>query len=94
VLLCPIFQQYQYQGKYADAEPLNKDALAGYQKALGHEHPHTLTSMSNLALLYKSQRKYTDAEPLYKDALAEHQKALEHAHPDTLLSMNNFASLY
>ena len=36
----------QYQGKYADAEPLYKDALAGRQKALGQEHPDTLQSIT------------------------------------------------
>ena len=85
---------YQYQGKYADAEPLYKDALAGYQKAFGHEHPDTLTSMDNLALLYRYQGKYADAEPLNKDALAGYQKALGHEHPDTLTSMSNLALLY
>jgi len=43
---------YYDLGKYVDAEPLYKDALAGRQKALGHEHPDTLTSMNNLAGLY------------------------------------------
>jgi tetratricopeptide (TPR) repeat protein len=56
---------YQDQGKYADAEPLYKDALAGQQKALGLDHPDTLTSMNNLTFLYCHQGKYADAEPLY-----------------------------
>ena len=85
---------YQDQGKHVDAEPLYKEVLAGHQKALGLEHPNTLTSMNNLAFLYQDQGKYADAEPLYKEALVGCQKALGLEHPDTLTSMNNLASLY
>jgi hypothetical protein len=35
----------QYQGKYEDAEQLNRRALEGSEKALGEEHPNTLTSV-------------------------------------------------
>jgi hypothetical protein len=33
----------QYQGKYETAEEMNRRALAEYEKALGVEHPSTLT---------------------------------------------------
>jgi tetratricopeptide (TPR) repeat protein len=85
---------YQDQGKYADAEPLYKEALARCQKALGLEHPDKFAFMNNLASLYQYQGKYADAEPLYKEALAGCQKALGLEHPDTLTSMNNLALLY
>jgi hypothetical protein len=39
----------QYQGKYETAEEMNRRALAEYEKALGVEHPFTLTSVSYLA---------------------------------------------
>jgi tetratricopeptide (TPR) repeat protein len=84
---------YYYQGKYADAEPLYKEALAGCQKALGLEHPDTLGSMNNPALLYKHQGKYADAEPVYKEGLAGCGKALGLEHPETLRFMNNLALL-
>jgi hypothetical protein len=34
---------YQEQGKYAEAEPLFKRALAICEQALGPDHPHTQT---------------------------------------------------
>ena len=43
---------YQAQGKYAEAEPLLKRALAIDQKALDPEHPDTVISLSNLAVLH------------------------------------------
>ena len=36
---------------------------------LGEEHPDTLTSMDNLAFLYRNQGKYAEAEPLYTKVL-------------------------
>ena len=43
---------YQAQGKYAEAEPFFKRALAIFEKALGPEHPHVATSLKDLARLY------------------------------------------
>jgi hypothetical protein len=39
------------QGKYEEAEQMNRRALGGREKALGKDHPDTLTSVSNLAEL-------------------------------------------
>ncbi len=38
------------QGKYADAERINREVLRGRRRVLGEEHPDTLTSASNLAV--------------------------------------------
>ncbi len=43
---------YYAQGKYAEAEPLHKRALAIFEKALGPHHPSVAHSLNNLALLY------------------------------------------
>ena len=48
---------YEAQGRYAEAEPLYKRALAIYEKALGPEHPNVATSLHNLALLYEAQSR-------------------------------------
>ena len=53
---------YCDQGKYGEAEPLYKEALAGHQKALGQDYPDTLLSLNNLASLYHKQGKYSEAE--------------------------------
>ena len=43
---------YNSQGKYDDAEPLFKRALAVREEVLGPMHPDTATSLNNLAVLY------------------------------------------
>ncbi|KAF1972360.1 hypothetical protein BU23DRAFT_375359, partial [Bimuria novae-zelandiae CBS 107.79] len=54
----------QDQGKYDEAEKLNRRALEGREKELGVQHPHALTSVSNLALVLQEQGKYKEAEKL------------------------------
>ena len=73
---------YDDQGRYAEAEPLYKRALAIQEKALGPDHPDVATALNNLAVLYRHQGRYAEAEPLYKRALAIEEKALGPDHPD------------
>ncbi|HNM52473.1 MAG TPA: tetratricopeptide repeat protein, partial [Candidatus Obscuribacter sp.] len=69
------------QGKYVEAEPLYKRALAIYEKVRGAEHPDLATAMNNLALVYEAQGKYTEAEPIFQQALTIQKKCFgaEHA---------------
>ena len=83
----------QTQGKYAEAEPLYKRALAIVEKALGPEHHHVAANLNNLAGVYKTQGKYADAAPLIKRSLAIMEKALGPDHPDVAQSLENYAAL-
>ncbi|KAK3613079.1 hypothetical protein LTR22_028314, partial [Elasticomyces elasticus] len=80
------------QGQYKAAEEMNRRALKGYEKALGPEHPSTLTSVSNLALVLKSQGKYEAAEEMNRRAFKGYEKALGPEHPATLTSVGNLAA--
>src|SRR5262245_54126113 len=57
-------------GRFGEAIPLAKKALAIREKALGPEHPNTVTSLNNLAELYWATGAYAQAEPLLKRARA------------------------
>ncbi len=85
---------YQSQGKYDEAEPIQKRTLAILEKALGDEHPKVATCLNNLAALYQSQGKFDEAEPIQKRALAIAEKALGDEHPDVATGLNNLAGLY
>ena len=39
-------------GRYNEAEPLLLEASKVQQRTLGHDHPHTVASLSNLATVY------------------------------------------
>jgi len=60
-LLNNLAELYRVQGRYAEAEPLYKRALAISEKALGPDHPNVGIPLSNLALLYQDQGRYAEA---------------------------------
>ncbi|XRB17491.1 EF-hand domain-containing protein [Pseudoscourfieldia marina] len=92
-LLWDVAELLRNQGKYADAEPLYREALDGHRRELGDAHLDTLASINNLANLLSDQGKYADAEALYREALNGLRRVLGDAHPATLQSINNLALL-
>ena len=78
-------------GLYEKAASLNKRTLERKQQILGKEHPDTLASMNNLALVLKRQGKYEEAEKIQRQTLASKESVLGKEHPETLTSMNNLA---
>src|SRR5262249_38943882 len=80
------------KGRYADAEPLVREALEIRRKALGEEHPETATSYNNLGFNLNAQSKYADAAPLVRKALEIHRRVLGEEHPDTATSYSNVAN--
>ncbi len=92
-----LFQAGQYlddRGHYEQAERLVQRALTTRERVLGPEHPNTLSTVNNLASLYRKQGKYKQAERLYQRALTTKERVLGPEHPDTLGTVNNLAGLY
>ncbi len=89
-----LAELYRLQGRYEEAEPLNKRALAIREKVLGPEHSEVATSLNNLAVIYLKQGRYAEAEPLYKRSLAIVEKALGAEHPNVAGSLNNLGEFY
>jgi tetratricopeptide (TPR) repeat protein len=74
---------YREQGRYSEAEPLLRDALAMLKRLLGEEHPAVAGSLNNLALLYADQGQFEKAAPLLEKALHMFQQLLGDEHPST-----------
>ena len=72
------------QGKYDEAEKMEREVLAVRQLVLGAEHPGTLCTAKNLALSLSRQGKYDEAEKMQREVLAVKQRVLGAEHPDTL----------
>ena len=53
-------------GKYKTVEEMDRRALEGSEKALGKEHPDTLTSASSLTLVLQYQGKYEAVEEMFR----------------------------
>ncbi len=81
------------QGRLAEAEPYLREALDGHRRVLGEEHPHTLTSMNNLAATLSALGDASGARELDEEALSVRRRVLGEEHPDTLQSMNNLCVL-
>jgi hypothetical protein len=80
-------------GSYNTAEEMNRRALEGREKALGKEHPDTLTSVYCLAYLLHRRFQYKDALILYQRAYTGYQKTLGQDHPTTKACSKHYASL-
>lgn len=64
---------------------MHRQALIGYEKALGVDHPATFTSVNNLGRVLDSPGKYEEAKVMiHRRALAGKEKGLGIDHPDTL----------
>lgn len=60
-------------------------ALEGSEAALRSEHPRTLATMHNYAVLLAKQGHTDKATPLLERVVEGREKALGKDHPDTLL---------
>jgi tetratricopeptide (TPR) repeat protein len=84
----------QGQSLWAEAQKWFKACLQMTEKRWGADHPHTASSLNNLAGLYESMGRYPEAEPLYVRSLSINEPQLGVDHPHTATSLNNLAGLY
>jgi hypothetical protein len=68
---------------------MHRQVLRLGETVLGKEHPGTLVSRNNLALVRSDQGRYEQAEEMHRQALRLRKTVLGKEHPDTLTSMNN-----
>ncbi len=92
--LSRIVAGFYQKGDYRTGVMVAEQSYRFAEQKLGPDHPSTLSSVNNLAVLYESQGRYGEAEPLYRRVLAASEKVLGPEHPDTLRSINNLAFLY
>ncbi len=86
-------QAYFALGEYDDAEEQYDLAYALREEHLGFDHPQTLNTASNLAILYIDQSRFDDAENLYRKTLALQKEVLGDNHKDTITTALNFCYL-
>ncbi|MGW4961395.1 tetratricopeptide repeat protein [Nonomuraea sp. NPDC004186] len=92
-----IFRQvasYEHgEGSYHRAYKLGSHALAVYRATLGEEHPSTVSTRSNLALVLGDLGCLEEAEDEVRAVLEIFYRALGEEHPSTLPSRSNLASV-
>jgi CHAT domain-containing protein/tetratricopeptide (TPR) repeat protein len=82
------------QGRFAEAVPVAKRAVALARKQYGEEHEEFAVSIAWLASVYRAQRRFSEAEQLYKRSLAIAEKALGPLHPEIGTALRNLAHVY
>lgn len=80
-MACAASLRLKREGKYALAEPIYVRVLELRRAALGDEHPDTLTSINNMAMLLQAQGKLDAAEPLLFEAASTARRVLGIDHP-------------
>ncbi|EFW99948.1 kinesin light chain [Grosmannia clavigera kw1407] len=97
-LLLMLFKRYgdclYYEGRYKEAEINHEELVKIFKTTLGADHPGTLTSMYNLASVYKRQGRWDEAEKLGAQEMEACKAKLGADHPDTLSSISNLATVY
>ena len=71
-----------------------EDAVTMLTKALGRDHPHTLTARINLARAHQQAGHLPKAIDMYETLLADCTRVLGPKHPHTLTTRNNLALAY
>jgi tetratricopeptide (TPR) repeat protein len=89
-----LAEVYAFEGKFAQAEALYIQTLAGRRRLLGPEHSDTLETLSGFASMYQRRDKYALAETYAALALAGRRHALGSEHPDTMDSAYLLALAY
>jgi tetratricopeptide (TPR) repeat protein len=80
-------------GRWSDEYEVRAFHFRKICESAGTEHPSTLTSMNNLALVLSDQGKHEQAEEMHRQALGLRETVLGKEHPSTLTSMNNLANV-
>lgn len=83
---------FWFQGRYVEAERLQRDAIRVREELLGAEHPETLTVVSDLASTLWRQGRLEEAERLEIRVVEAWKRAEGEEHPKTLDVMSNLAT--
>jgi CHAT domain-containing protein/Tfp pilus assembly protein PilF len=82
------------QGRYTEAEPLLRGALAGRESAYGADRPEVSYAVFNLGWLYRLEGRYSEAEPLVRRALSIQEKSLGAENPTVAVTLVEVGYIY
>ncbi len=82
------------QARLPEAEALIREAAELQAKTLGPDNLEALTTVNDLALVYRDEGKIALAAELDERVLAARRRLLGPDHPHTIISMNNLAGVY
>jgi hypothetical protein len=81
-------------GRYRDALMIARDAHAFAAAELGPDHPLTLQTLNDIAVIHHIQGDFATALPMALAAAGGLERALGPDHPETLTAVANLAQLH
>ncbi|HET9226127.1 MAG TPA: tetratricopeptide repeat protein, partial [Thermoanaerobaculia bacterium] len=81
------------RGLYAEAEPLQRRALAIDEASFGSQHPEVAIDLNNLAQVLQDTNRLSEAEPLMRRALAIDEASFGSEHSTVAIRLSNLAGL-
>lgn len=76
-------------GNYKAAECYHKKSLKNRIEFFGEEHPQTIISMNNLAMILWENGQFSESKDLFSRALTASKKLLKEDHLDIIVTLNN-----
>ncbi|HEU5375823.1 MAG TPA: tetratricopeptide repeat protein, partial [Ktedonobacteraceae bacterium] len=90
----PLSRLYYQQGKYTQAEQLNRRFVELLEQQFGSQHPVLIGHLNNLAATYSTTGRYKEAEVLLQRALDIHFQTGEVDLDELATLLNGLAELY
>ena len=81
-------------GRYREAEPAYRQALALMEKVRGQDHLDVARTLSGLAILHWVLGRFADVEALHRRALSIREKQLGHDHKDLAKDLHFLGAHY
>lgn len=94
IILDNLAVLYLKTGRYHDAEPVQKEALAIIEATLGPAHVSTGQVFGNFAMLQKQMGRYGEAEALFARALEIYGKSLPLSDARIGVTLDNLGGVY
>ncbi|KAG8744243.1 hypothetical protein FRC12_014849 [Ceratobasidium sp. 428] len=89
-----LAREYRDQGRWQEAETLEKELVDIKHRRLGSHHPDTLYSMSSLVEIYLRQARWDEAETLSQTLLEAKKQMLGERHSITVATLDQLARAY
>lgn len=92
-LLQTLADSYLSLGRYAEALPLQEQALSIRMRTLGEDHPETLSSLNRMGPLLTYLSRHPEAESYYRGALNRCRRTLGNDNIHTATAENNMGGM-
>lgn len=89
-----LASQFFKEGRYAEAIPHARRALALVEPVFGADDPFTAQFANQLAIMLRAAGSYDEARALFERVLATREKALRADDPLLAVSLNNLGAMY